>query len=119
MKSKNRKRRSTRRPGPIRISETNPARSLREQEFQLNAIIEELEEVIAIHETEEKRGLEMRRRNIMPPPEYAQRHKRNREVRHYAERRHQKYDRNAGGLQFLFLLVIAAGLLFWLLYSGG
>ena len=91
---------------------------MREKEYQLNAQIGSLESVLANLEEREEREARMRRENIMPPPDYYQRqHQRPR--RTSMERRKHLRERNASGIQFLILFLIACALGFWLIFTGG
>lgn len=90
--------------------------SLRDKEYQLNAQIGELEEILASKEREEQERKTMHRENVLPPLEQ-------RRIDHepmiYTERRGRNKDSQGSFVYFLILLGIASALAFWLFYTGG
>ncbi|MDF1752469.1 MAG: hypothetical protein P1U89_06835 [Verrucomicrobiales bacterium] len=113
-KPTNRKRNHRRhKPLPRKAVKTDSLESLREREFQLNAQIGELEEVLAAREKEE----DLRRNHVLPPQNSRISHS-NRDLS-FAEQRRLRKERNSSGLYFFILLAIASALAFWLFYTGG
>ncbi|MDF1813358.1 MAG: hypothetical protein P1V20_14260 [Verrucomicrobiales bacterium] len=96
----------------------NTLESLRDREFQLNAQIGELENILASHDRDAERKKTMRQENILPPPETRTRRP-DPAILSYSEKRRQQKEQNASGLYFFALLIIASLLAFWLFYSGG
>lgn len=84
---------------------------------KLHAKIDALEGFLARRAMEDNQKLQMRKDNILPPPERPLRVKTRRQMS-AAERRRYLSERNQSGLRFLALFLIACALGWWLLKMG-
>ncbi len=84
---------------------------------KLNAQIGVLEDFLAGRAREVVHKDQMRRNNILPPPETFNKQRARRRMS-TVERRQYLAERNRGGLSFLFLFCLSCGIIWWLLKSG-
>ena len=84
---------------------------------QLNAKIGVLEEFLAGHAMAAENRDQMRRNNILPPPESTLRHQARRKMS-AMERRKYLASRERGGLKFFALFCLASAIGWWLLKTG-
>lgn len=91
---------------------------LDEQAFQLNAKIGALESFIAKKAHAEISRIQMKRENILPPPDKSVRRKSSKKELSHAERRRYHAQRSRNGIQFLFLFCLACAIAWWLIFSG-
>jgi len=87
-----------------------------EQFHQLHAQIGAIESFLARRDQAEEKRRQMKAENILPPPDRAA-PKRSRTTMTLAERRRYLAERNRNGVRFLFLFVVACGLIWWLVFA--
>ena len=97
----------------------NPAepQSLDQKHHKLNAKIGVLEDFLAGHAMAALQKDQMRRDNILPPPETFIK-KQSKKRMSALERRQQYAERNRGGLRFFSLFCLGCGIAWWLLKTG-
>lgn len=116
MKTRNRKKHSRRskRTKSLGHDFQETARALREKENRLSEEILSLEEVLASLEAKEENRKQMRRENVMPPPqERWASHHRNPKLSKAQQRRITR-ERDKSVLRFFLLFLIACALAFYL-----
>lgn len=125
-KSRNRKRRGGKKTSAEKVSNTwihtdsTPAaksQTLKQSHHKLNAKIGALEDFLAGHALAEAHKNQMRRDNILPPPESLN-HQQARRRMSAIERRRYLAERNRGGIKFFSLFCIASAIGWWLLKNG-
>jgi len=103
---------------PISPKSGKKTGDLGEQAYRLNAQIGAIESFLAKKIASDARRAEMKRDNVLPPPDKsAHRHDKKKQLCH-AERRRYHAERSRNGLHFLMLFVLACGLGWWLIFSG-
>ncbi|MEO0413855.1 MAG: hypothetical protein AAF226_02755 [Verrucomicrobiota bacterium] len=100
-----------------RVRNTRNVRDLRDQQHRLDAEIGQLENFIAGQIIDEERDVEMRRRNILPPPEQLRRHYVRKELSRKDQQALQS-ERKSALIRFMVLLGVA-GFLVWCLLGIG
>lgn len=116
MKTRNRKKhpRRSRQAKSLDHDLQETARALREKESRLSEEILSLEEVLASLEAREENRQQMRRENVMPPPqERWASHHRNPKLSK-AQKRMVNRERDKSVLRFFLLFLIACALAFYL-----
>lgn len=84
---------------------------------QLHAQIGAIESFLARHHQAEVEKMQMKRENILPPPDHSS-HKRARQKMTNGARRRYLAQRNKTSFRFLVLFCTACGLVWWLLSPG-
>ena len=127
-KPKNRRRRSRAKsqketwnllnPEAVSTKSGKKAGDLGDKAYQLNAQIGAIETFLAKKIAADARRAEMKRDNILPPPDKTANHHGKKKQLSHAERRRYHAERSRNGLHFLMLFVLACGLGWWLIFSG-
>ena len=89
-----------------------------DQIIQLHAQIGALESLIAKKAHAQIAKVQMRRENILPPPDQTIRRRKKGKVLSHAQRRRYHLQRSLNGLHFLFLFCLACAIGWWLIFSG-
>lgn len=95
----------------------HPATSKKGEVHQLHAQIGAIESFLARHHQAEVERIQMKRENILPPPDRSS-HKKARQKMTNAARRRYLAQRNKTSFRFLLLFCVACGLVWWLLHPG-
>lgn len=91
---------------------------LDQQVYQLNAKIGALETFIAKKAQADISRIQMKRENILPPPDKSARRRVSKKQLSHAERRRYHLERSRNGIQFLVLFCLACAIGWWLIFSG-
>lgn len=89
-----------------------------QQTYQLHARIGALESFIAKKAEADINRIQMKRENILPPPDKLTKKAPKKKQLSHAERRRYHAERNRNGIQFLVLFCLACALGWWLIFSG-
>ncbi len=101
-------------------SPKSPAKAakLDQQAYQLNARIGALESFIAKKAEAEINRIQMKRENILPPPDKTDRRASRKKTLSNSERRRYHAERSRNGIQFFLLFCCACAIAWWLIFSG-
>lgn len=105
-------------PGSPFPKPSTKAAKLDQQAYQLNAKIGALESFIAKKAEAEISRIQMKRDNILPPPDKTVRRAARRKTLSHAERRRYHAERSRNGIQFFLLFCCACAIAWWLIFSG-
>lgn len=105
-------------PAPARRRGKAGSPTIHEEKVHtLHAQIGAIESFLAKHHYVESMKQQMRKENILPPPDRSSHRRAHRSMSLAAKRRHNA-ERNRTSFRFLVLFCTACGLAWWLLFSG-
>jgi len=105
-------------PGSIVSKSTGKGGKLDQQVYQLNAKIGALETFIAKKAQADINRIQMKRDNILPPPDKSTKRKITKKQLSHAERRRYHLERSRNGIHFFVLFCLACAIGWWLIFSG-